>query len=415
MQIALVVPWLEIGGVETFVFRIARFFQKEGHEVEIVATRCEGAWFHRARQLGIASVCLNEQTSFSRARHAAKVGRYLSRRGFDVCFLNHATEAQAAIAMLPNETIVIPIIHNDDEWVYQVGCSNREAWNVAVAVGPRVFLNTRALVDERPVVEITYGVEIPPCELLNGKDFFSRPLRMIYVGRLLHSQKGILFLPEILRDCHGKGIDVSLCVVGDGPDREAFLDKAALLGVLHLIEMRGVLSSEDVYSEMIHAHVLLMPSFYEGLPIVPLEAMACGCVPIASRLSGITDCVIDDRRTGLLLEVGQIDAFVAAIANIDRNRSMLSSMSNASRSKAEDQFSVDVMGKKYIDLVSLAKGGEFGTAQPRSNLPKLDASLITLNDRLLGKLLSKLTYVKRFLRRVLMTMPHMAQRKNDSS
>src|SRR5262249_17719775 len=92
MRIALVVPWLEVGGVETFLFRLARGFQGMGYEVEIVATQYAGAWFDRARQLGIPSTCLGEATSFSRAWHARKVGRYLRGRGFDVCFLNHTRE-----------------------------------------------------------------------------------------------------------------------------------------------------------------------------------------------------------------------------------------------------------------------------------------------------------------------------------
>src|SRR5262245_1713920 len=217
MRIALVVPWLEIGGVETFLFRLARCFQGLGYDVEIVATRYEGEWFDRARQLGIPSICLCEEMSWSRAWHVIKVGRYLRDGNFNVCFLNHTREAQASMAMLPDNIIVIPIIHNDHEDVYAVGCANSDAWNVVVAVGHKIFCKTRDLVNGKPVIEIPYGVEIPPICLLDKKDFFSRLLQIVYVGRLIHSQKGILFIPEILANCRQKGMELSLCVVGDGP------------------------------------------------------------------------------------------------------------------------------------------------------------------------------------------------------
>jgi glycosyltransferase involved in cell wall biosynthesis len=399
MRIALVVPWLEIGGVETFLFRLARCFQSVKYDVEIVATQYEGSWFYRAQQLGIPFVCLCEATSFSRARHAMKVGRYLHNRGFDVCFLNHTREAQASIAMLTNGTVVIPIIHNDHEYIYAVGCANRNAWNVVVAVGRKVFLETRTLVAGKPVVEIPYGVELPPICLLDGKDFFSRPLRIMYVGRLTHSQKGILCIPEILDRCRQKGIELSLCIVGDGPDYQALLDKAASLEVLDLIEMKGVLPPEEVYTEMLRNHVLLMPSFHEGLPIVLLEAMACGCVPIVSRLPGITDFVVDDCKNGLLIEIGNINAFVRAIENIYHDRLSLKSMSMASRLLVEKRFSVEIMAKAYIHLVNLANQGHFGDIQPRSNLSSLDPSLISLSDHLPWNLQSRLVYMKSLLRR----------------
>ena len=57
MRIALLVPWLEIGGVETFVFRLSRIFQKNGHDVEIVATHSQGGVV-RARSRTGNSRCL---------------------------------------------------------------------------------------------------------------------------------------------------------------------------------------------------------------------------------------------------------------------------------------------------------------------------------------------------------------------
>jgi glycosyltransferase involved in cell wall biosynthesis len=301
--------------------------------------------------------------------------------------------------MLPDNIVVIPIIHNDLQEVYTLGCANREAWNVAVAVSRKVFSMTRALTNGKPVVEIPYGIELPQIDLLDKKDFFSRPLQIVYVGRLVHAQKGILFIPEILDHCRQKGIELTVCMVGDGPDRQALLDKAASLKVLDLIEVKGVLPHEAIFPEMVRAHVLLMPSFHEGLPIVLLEAMACGCVPIVSRLPGITDVAVANGRNGVLVDVGNIAAFVGAIEDIYTDRLRLQSMSIASRLIVEKRFSVENMAQAYIDLVNLAHKSHFVTKQHRSRLPSLDPSLIAWSDHLPWSLQPRLSCMQSLLRR----------------
>ena len=339
--------------------------------------------------------------SSSFAAHARRIGDYLRKQHFDVCFLNHSRAAQAAISMLPKQVIVIPIIHNDLEEVYAVGCANSESWNVAVAVGHKVFRKTREYTAGRPVVEIPHGLETPSrCEL-ELKDLLSSPLRAIFVGRLLHCHKGILLLPEILDGCRRKGIDLSLTVVGDGPDRQALLDKAAAFNVLDLLDCKGALPFQQVYAEMGDAHVLLLPSFFEGLPMVLLEAMAYGCVPIVSRLPGITDFVIEDSKNGFLIETGNIDAFISAIAHVFHDRMKLRLMSAASRLIIEERFTADAMAKAYVDLVSRAQRGEFVKIWSSSRGPTLHPTLIDPADQVSGKFPLMANYARALLKRSL--------------
>jgi glycosyltransferase involved in cell wall biosynthesis len=232
------------------------------------------------------------------------------------------------------------------------------------------------LVNDKPVAAIPYGVEIPPADLLAGRNFSGIPLRIIYVGRLVHSQKGILFLPEILAACRRKGINVALTIIGDGPNRQALLDKAASLNVSDLMVWKGALPLKETYAEMASAHMLLLPSFFEGLPIVLLEAMASGCVPLASRLSGITDFAVEHSKNGLLIEVGDIDGFADAIDHVFHDRLELQSMSLTARSTIQERFTVERMARAYLELIRRIQGGEFGTLS-RSNLPRIDPEMIS--------------------------------------
>src|SRR5262249_19276770 len=157
MRVGLVVRSLEPGGVETFVFRLSLFLAKRGHQVDIVVTESKGRWFDRAAELGINTRLL-ELRGFSSARkHAEQVGRQLAGLRYDVCFFNHTRLAQAAMAVVPDSTVIIPILHNDSDYVYSIGCANQSAWNVAVAVSERVLQTAKLRVADKPVVLIHHG------------------------------------------------------------------------------------------------------------------------------------------------------------------------------------------------------------------------------------------------------------------
>src|SRR5262249_49046138 len=139
--------------------------------------------------------------------------------------------AQAAMAVVPDSTVIIPILHNDSDYVYSIGCANQSAWNVAVAVSERVLQTAKLRVADKPVVLIHHGVDIPS-ELPHTRvSNYESPMRLVFAGRLDHCQKGVLLLPEILAGCIRGGFNVKLSVIGDGPDRGKMLQLAKQLGV----------------------------------------------------------------------------------------------------------------------------------------------------------------------------------------
>jgi glycosyltransferase involved in cell wall biosynthesis len=391
MKIALIVPWLDVGGIETFLFHLACGLKKEGYEVEIVTTEREGAWFSRSRELQIPAKCISYNQSLTDASHARKVGHYLCDNGFSVCILNHARFAQAAIAMLPDEIIVFSIIHNDIDWVYKVGCSNSQAWNVAVAVSHKIFETVSKRVPDKPVLEIIHGVEIPS---IKPSKNCSDILNVVFIGHLTHDHKGVLFLPEILRGCVNEGIKLKLTIIGDGPDRRVLEKKLSAFGVEELTKMVGYIPHEEVNLHLDFANVLLMPSLFEGLPITMLEASAHTCVPVVSRLIGITDIVIEDGNNGFLVEPGDVEGFVKQLGFLYHNRLRLKQMGDSARKIAEQRLSVERMVSDYSNLIQSSKLGEFALSRRRSELPQIDPNLINLRDHLPNVLKSSYRFLR---------------------
>jgi glycosyltransferase involved in cell wall biosynthesis len=385
MRIAFVTYAMNCGGMETFLLRLGGILQRAGHEVEFITTDQRGEWFGRITELGFRALHCGPDDPLepvSAVARALRTGRTLVQGRYDLVFLNHSRYAQAALGMLPERTIAVPILHNSFEGIFTVGCANQRRCNVVVAPGPGVAERAAARLSGPPVTMIPYGVEIPTESQIGQRRQFELPVRMLFVGRLEQGQKGVLFLPDILRGCLDRGMQCVLEVVGDGPDRGRLEDRLAELNVDSHCRLSGRIDQPaGIYERFLDSHVLLFPSFFEGFPIVPLEAQACGCVPIATRLRGITDCSVEDGRTGLLVPPPPADvrAFVDAIARLYSEPSRWTAMSAEAHAIVKRRFSVDAMGRAYLDLIADLERGKYARPRSRSIVP-IDLSLFSWRE-----------------------------------
>jgi hypothetical protein len=160
------------------------------------------------------------------------------------------------------------------------------------------------------ISNIPYGVPIPS-NLPQRTPIADRPIRLLYSGRFDHRQKRIMALPELARMLELIGIDCQLTIVGDGPAR-ADLEHAC--EPFENIEILPAATQQRL-SQMLGTHdVMVLPSRYEGLSISMLEALAHGCIPVATRSDSGTEQAIAHCETGMIADVAQ-DADELAAAN----------------------------------------------------------------------------------------------------
>jgi glycosyltransferase involved in cell wall biosynthesis len=380
MKIAFAVSAFQLGGVETFLLRLGQFLIDKGHEVTLFATEASGAWFHKWSNDVSRGEFIAPHPLRSLRSHSKKIGRRLALGKFDVVVTNHARFAQSALGCLPDACVAIPIVHNDAPTVYRIACSNPECWNVAVAVGAKVESETRKHLPHKPVVQIPYGVPTP-APRANADAFEGNgTLRMAYVGRLEHKQKGVLLLPEILTGLRERKIDCHLTIAGTGRDEQKLRELIHHSGAGDRVEFVGAISPEEVQPLLGRSHVLLLPSYYEGLPIILLEAMAAGCVPVASRLPGITDFAVRHGQSGMLIEPGNGTGFAEAIAWLGTSPDRWRTLSAAGAAEARSRFSVETMGQAYLQLFERAVAGEYPLAKSRRQSPVLCPQLFARRD-----------------------------------
>jgi glycosyltransferase involved in cell wall biosynthesis len=174
------------------------------------------------------------------------------------------------------------------------------------------------------------------------------PLKLFFAGRLVEKQKRISDLKKIADGLVEAGIPFLLRIAGSGPDEADLARSLSTHLARGTVEMLGHLAQATVEKHLRQHDVLLLTSDWEGMPNVVLEAMAHGCVPIATNIpSGIPDLVIHEE-TGFLVDVGAADQFVETLRRLDTDRALLAKTSAKALAHIRARFSADAVLPSYM-------------------------------------------------------------------
>ena len=318
--------------------------------MDFIETEFKGCWSDYFRTFGFGVHTILPKFYESRTKHAVRISDVLNQ--YDVVLLNDSPYAQASLGLLGNEIVVIPILHLGIDSFVRNASGNSPNWDVIVAVSPELenIAKQRGR-DLGAVTCIFNGVSVPSSwPKINIPQVLNRALRVIFLGRLEDRQKGIMLLPKILMSLKKKQCPVVLSIVGDGPDKNKLLEVFRELPDLN-VTFYGALT-HDLSLETLDAQdVLIMPSYFEGMPIALLEAMAKGVVPVVSNLPGSVDFIIKHRESGYLVNVGDTEAFAEAINELEADRRRLREMSESCWQTVLKYFSAARMCDAYLELI----------------------------------------------------------------
>lgn len=176
-----------------------------------------------------------------------------------------------------------------------------------------------------------------------GKD---QPLRLVSVGRFVE-QKGQMVLIEALARC---AAPVHLTLVGDGPLAPELRAAITRLGLESRISLPGWLDEAGVRQALAEAHVMVLPSFAEGLPVALMEAMASARPCIATYIAGIPELMVDGE-TGWLIPAGSVQDLAQAIqAAAATPGPRLDAMGQAGRARALDRHDIGPQASRLAQL-----------------------------------------------------------------
>ena len=197
----------------------------------------------------------------------------------------------------------------------------------------KLAVRSKLLPTKKPFRVIYNGIPAPCVEQSesNGK------LGVGFIGRMVYQKNPQLFV-EVLERLP----NVHAVMVGGGELESEVAHLIKSRGLTDRVKLFGSLGHEDALKVLSRLDVLLMTPRWEGLPLLPLEAMFLK-VPVVSTSGGGIPEVIDHGRTGMLAESEDADQLAIHVNEVLHNHSLRKEIiENASR-KAAHQFGQEVM------------------------------------------------------------------------
>jgi glycosyltransferase involved in cell wall biosynthesis len=258
----------------------------------------------------------------------------------------------AAVPHLPSRVRYLSICHSVSRGSYLTATLHRERLSAVVAINRRQMedLTGRWRLPAHLVRLIPHGIDLARFSSPARPPTAGGPLRLVFLGRLEDLDKGVMLLPAILQKAAKLGVDFFCDILGSGPDEERLKRALEASGLKAAVGFAGQVPPQEVPARLASADIFLMPSRFEGFGLSLVEAMAAGCVPVATRLHGITDMIVADGVSGFLCPMGDNRAFAGKIAWLSRHRDRLGQMSAQARKRVRESFSQEQMSAAYDAL-----------------------------------------------------------------
>lgn len=362
VPIALVITDLDVGGAERTLVNLATRLDRRLWQPLVVCLSAGGALVDALERGEVSVRCLD----VDRRRPLQAVARLAEalrphRPSLIQSFLFHANVASRLAAPrigLPWVVGGIRVAEKEKQWHLRLERMTRRLCTgaVCVSVGVRRHMHSSGWEAERLMV-IPNGIEVvdDPAvaahELLAWRRGPDTPLAL-FVGRI-DAQKGIETLLAAADLMAKRRPDWRLAMAGDGPlggllegRREARSSGSNILWLGHRSDVPALLAAADL---------LVLPSLWEGMPNVILEAMAAGKAVIATDVEGSNELVVAGE-SGWLVPKNDPVALAAALIEAADDPSRSRRYGQAGRERARRLFSIDLVVSRYQELWSRVLG-----------------------------------------------------------
>ncbi|CCJ36732.1 glycosyltransferase [Methanoculleus bourgensis MS2] len=217
------------------------------------------------------------------------------------------------------------------------------------------YATASRLVPESPVMVSRYHLERYQHKIETGglyvdtglfisiKEVEKRRFRVGYVGRL-SEEKGVLAFAESLSTILSDPGEEAM-IIGYGHLAPVVARILSDGGIQHQVLCTGRIENRDLPRYLNEIQMVVLPSAFEGLPNVVLEAMACGCAVLATPVGGIPD-LVHDGVTGFLLDDQSPEAIARGISRAYSHYDLAGITENA-RHLIEQQYTFPAAVERY--------------------------------------------------------------------
>lgn len=352
---------LDLGGLQQVVVNLCRCINREEYEIRVLCLREKGMYTDQLEEINVP-VDLIKQEQGTDYLSFMKVARYLKEHQIDIihthntqplidgtlgsifsgrrCHIIHTDHARN----FPDKMRYMLAEHFMSYYVNKmVGVSRHTTQNL---IKYEKIPQRKTCTIENGIYGDIYKKNINRDAKLDELNIEKNAFVIGSAGRF-SEQKGLKYLIQAMPGIIKKISNVHLILAGDGELRSDLEDLATKLEVSSKVSFIG--SRKDMPEILKIFDVFILPSLWEGLPMIILEAMATMLPIIASDVGGISRAV-KDKETGILIQPGSVYDIEKQLVYLYNNKEFMERIANNAVRYFDQEFEARTMAKEYEKL-----------------------------------------------------------------
>ncbi len=364
------------GGIQKYVWTLGRELNNLGHEVHIFTCqqhnqlkeeRIDGIHIHRTARLqktkNFATLIFGFKTLLKIFKIQKEQGRF------------HIIHAQSRVSGFMISTFLprIPFISTAHNWDIALTSPGTLLTSISYAIlwliEKRVYVHSdkiialthffqQHLIQRYKIpagkiqvipnlINVVEWTDIPKAEHLNMAKRNFTPF-LLFVGRL-EKEKGLEFLLKTFKIITYQNKTLNLVIIGGGSLKNKLIEMRTDSKFQDIVRILGNISEKHLFYLLKTAEALVLPSRFEIMPTVVLEAWAAGCPVIVNKYCGVEE-LIRDRQTGLLFQMDQPNQFYSLIQELLSNQELKLKLIQNAKKQVDTAYNSSLVVKTIIDL-----------------------------------------------------------------
>lgn len=348
-------PFYHIGGAERVHLDILEVFDKK-NSICFITNNSMNNYFYEEFKSKTTLIEIEKLTPKYKQKLINLIVKHINKKNKSLVF---GCNSHLFYDLIPNFKDTVKIIDLIHAFSYEEPYAAEkyslpvvEKINNRIILGKKTFFDFEKLYFENDIHSknldqikiIKNKVEVPEQFLAKP---YNKNLKILFVGRNSSEKRPEIFF-EIAKKCLDLKLSVEFTVIGDF---DLNLNASQNVSIIGLIHDKSLLN--DYYQ---NSDLLLITSSREGFPMVVLEGMAHGVVPICTNVGEISEFINSENQNGFIISNNQeveniVQDFVKQIETLENNGNILSSTSLNAYQSVKSNFSITQFSESYKKLL----------------------------------------------------------------
>ncbi len=295
VKVLHIIPTLNRGGAERLLLDITRFYNREQFSLSVLVFKAQGDLYNEVVATGVNVTILTKKSKLD-FYNFFQIYQVIKKTKPDIVHTHLGGDIYGRLAA---RMVKVPVIISTEQNV-----NYDESWFVTLAKRLTIrWANGLVALSEAVKKDASRRYHVSPERynvIYSGIDCtaykpLSVPISHNYfllgaAGRLVE-QKGFMYLIKAVQYLIAKNYNIKCQIVGEGPLHSFLTQKIKEAGLESVMSLRGVIGDMSSFYQSLNAFI--MPSVWEGLGLVVLEAGASGLPVIAARVDGLKEIITE--------------------------------------------------------------------------------------------------------------------------